>query len=441
MKNYTVLRRAIFGIAAILFVIAAVSGAYAAETLQAYAQRFAADPDDPQAAMLYAEAAFDAGDANLAAEVYERFLTGHSEYQTFRLRLIQIRQYLGDDEGAERAAREYAAAVRDRATPEYADDTPLRREVSARRQAQEGQAQGLRMNGRVSAGILYDSNANQGPSSDIMRLGNYNVVADGVSGRETAGAYLSGGLDFYLPSGSPGREWVGDLGFSLRGNFNSDLSDFDSRHTQWGRAAAGLRWADRQNLFDARVKAEVYDYQFNSRFFAYGLDLLYLRAVSDSFHLISRAGLEWRDYSGAGFRDGFYGNFGQFFRFFVGEPLDDGRRHQFTVGARYLYGGADECMFRYDGWTALASFSRQLPGRVELTPYVSFGQEFYKGPGTVLESDKRRDERLSVGVSAAWEFKESWLLEGGYRYSKNWSNSELYDYDQHVVTLGVTYGF
>ena len=69
--------------------------------------------------------------------------------------------------------------------------------------------------------------------------------------------------------------------------------------------------------------------------------------------------------------------------------------------------------------------------------HVSFTQEYYKGPATALEIDDRQDDRLSLGLNVSWEFTESWTLEVGYQYMNNASRSNLYDYDRHMVTMGV----
>ena len=83
----------------------------------------------------------------------------------------------------------------------------------------------------------------------------------------------------------------------------------------------------------------------------------------------------------------------------------------------------------------------KLPYGFELSPSLSFTQEYYKGPATALESAKRRDERLRVGLGLTYRISEAWSVEVGYQYSRNHSTSALYRYEQHFVNSGIVWSF
>ena len=53
----------------------------------------------------------------------------------------------------------------------------------------------FRMQGVLRTGVLYDSNANQGPSSGSIRLGDWNVILRGSEKQPSGGAYISGSID------------------------------------------------------------------------------------------------------------------------------------------------------------------------------------------------------------------------------------------------------
>ena len=298
---------------------------------------------------------------------------------------------------------------------------------------------------------MFDSNANQGPPSNSMTLGSWDVTIDGVKKKSTFGAYLGGGLDLgYRLGDSQNWQAVADVKFHMLGNENYSLKKSNNRYTQWYRAGAGLRYADDRNLVDLRLKGEVYDYEFGeANVTAAGPELMYVHALTPSLHLITRAGLESRDYTGgnkgSSARNGTYGTAGQYVRIFLGDApyarQGDHRRHEFLFGARYLGGSANKTMYSHDGWEAMARFGIMLPHKVEIGPYLTFTQEFYHGPATALETRKRKDERLGLGLNISWEFAENWTLEAGYQYIKNASNSKLYDYDRHMVNVGVAWRF
>lgn len=295
----------------------------------------------------------------------------------------------------------------------------------------------LQIHGKVRAGALYDSNANQGTGSADLQLGNWLVEAPDAEARETFGAYLGADLDFGRKFERDSAWWVvGDAQTYIRGNSNSELGAARSRQSQWGRAAAGLRRLSAETLLDARAKAEIFDYEWYQNVAALGPELTFLWAVAPSLQLISRGGLEGRVYSRDADRSGAYYFLGQYARFFF-----SGQNHEFTLGAQYRGGAPDKRDYAYDGWELSARLFFKLPYGFELAPFASYGRDLYKGPATVLETEKREDERLRLGVGLTYRVNVSWSLELVYQYGKNDSTSNLYDYKQHYVSAGPAWSF
>ncbi|MDR1124854.1 MAG: surface lipoprotein assembly modifier, partial [Deltaproteobacteria bacterium] len=131
-----------------------------------------------------------------------------------------------------------------------------------------------------------------------------------------------------------------------------------------------------------------------------------------------------------------YGWIGAYARFFFG--VDN---HEFLMGGRFLGADAERSAYGYTGWESTARLLFKLPCGFDLAPFAAYTWENYNGPATVLESGDRRDERLRLGSALIWRIDEAWSLELNYQYGKNDSTSDLYDYKQHYLSLGVAWSF
>ena len=161
-----------------------------------------------------------------------------------------------------------------------------------------------------------------------------------------------------------------------------------------------------------------------------------LWATNPTLHLIGKGGLEWREYSRNHRRSGLFVHAGLYCRAFFGAD-----NHELLFGARYFGAGAKERDFRNNGWEGTARLLFKLPHGFELAPFVSFTQEYYKGPATALESRDRRDNRFRIGLGLTYRINDAWAVEGAYQYTRNSSRSSLYTYDQHFMNLGLVWGF
>jgi Flp pilus assembly protein TadD len=385
------------------------------------------NPEDDAVFLGLARASTAARRWNQAVSAYESLLEKYPRDPSLYGELANVYMLLGDREAAERSlavmrsldgriSREAADASLDRLEKAYSN---------------------VQIHGKVRFGVLYDSNANMGPNSDTLDLDNWRVRVDDAKRRESMGAYAGAEIDlsrrFYRDS-----PWhlVGDAQGFWRGYAAHELDATRNREAQWGRGAAGLRHLTATTLVEARVKAEIFDYELWQHVAAYGPEAAALWAASPSAHLLVRGALDKREYSRDHLRDGMYGWAGVFGRFFLGQD-----RHELLLGGRWLGASAEEADYGYSGWEAMVSARFKLPYNFELAPAVSWTEEQYRGPATALESKDRRDERLRAGVGLTYRISESWALESNWQYARNHSRSELYTYDQHYVSLGMAWSF
>jgi hypothetical protein len=294
------------------------------------------------------------------------------------------------------------------------------------------------VNFRMRAGIMYDSNANQGAPNDLsFDLGNWRFVIPGTKKIGTMAGYF--GANFNLARRLPGDSpwsFVGDAGIYIRGNEDSDLDDIRSSEWQWVRLAAGFRYTRDRNLFEFRVKGEVFDYDLTNHVWSWGPELTYLRAVTPSFHLISQLGVDWREYQRNPDRDGHYGQLAQHARYFFGDTS-----HSLTFGLAYLWGRPDLHGLGYNGWSVPVRLTLRFNDTWEISPHASFTSEMYKDPAVILEREDRRDKKFRTGLDISYKLTEQLRLELNYSYNRNDSNSIFYDYSQHTAGLGVSWGF
>lgn len=138
----------------------------------------------------------------------------------------------------------------------------------------------------------------------------------------------------------------------------------------------------------------------DQKIFGFGPDLTFAVAVHPRIQLITRLGLEKRDYSVSNYRDGTYWNASQYVRFFFGED-----NHELMLGITG-YGNDPEV-------------------------------KEYKS----LEVEDRRDTQWRAGATVALDLTDVITLDLSYQYVHNDSNSELYQYTQNLVRSGITYNF
>ena len=392
-----------------------------------YSRLWRENPSDEAATLGLARSATRAKRWNQAVMAYESLLEKYPGAAGLYGELAQAQMLLGDRAGAERSLAVMRAL----------DGQITRDETDQALEAMEKQFGDFQVRGKIRFGALYDSNVNQGPSSDVMDLGSWRVEVPNAKAKESFGAYFGADFDFsrrfYRDSA-----WhlVSDVRFNWRGLASSNLAESRTREYQWGRAALGLRHLSDDTLAEFRLKAEIFDYEFFQQVVAGGLEGTWVRAARPDFHLILRGGLDRLAYSQDSSRNGPYGWLGGYGRFFFTPE-----RHEFLLGGRYLGASTNQSAYGYHGWEGSAGFTFKLPHGFEVSPFFIYTEQHYRGPATALEAADRWDERVKSGLGLTYRLTESWSVESGYTYTNNRSNSALYTYDQHSVNLGMAWEF
>jgi tetratricopeptide (TPR) repeat protein len=381
-------------------------------------------PQDDEVLLGLARSATGVRRWNQAVMAYEILLEKYPQLAGLYSELAHVYMLLGEREAAERSL----AMVR--SLGGEGD--------SARLDLLEQMYDQFQVHGKIRAGVMYDSNVNMGPESDLLILGNWLVNIPGAESRDSAGAYLGFDLDLsWRPLRDSGWWLVSDVRGLWRGYADSALhDDLHARESQWGRAGVGARYVGSKFLLDARVKTEIFDYEAWQQVLALGPEFTLVYAPTSYLHLLSAAGWDQRFYSKAGERDGGYGWAGEYARLFFGED-----NHEIMLGGRFLWGEAQFDDYSYLGWEGSLRLLFKLPFALELSPFLSLTQEHYNGPATILEGKDRLDTRWRMGAALTWRVSESWSWELSYQYMDNDSVSSLYDYNQHLLSSGVAWSF
>jgi hypothetical protein len=263
------------------------------------------------------------------------------------------------------------------------------------------------------------------------------VNAQGAEKIGAGGAYLGGNLDMAYRLAKGGHWWLaGDLGFQARYSPSGELRAVERSLSQWYRAAFGVKRLTASDLFDFRLKAEVFDYDSSQTVCVFGGDLAYARVLTPRLHAVTRAGLDYRAYARSEGHSGFYFHAGQYLRWYFGKDS-----HEFLIGGRFLGGAADWDSRSYTGWEASAGFRFKAGKKWEISPSVTWGMENYGGPATALEAQNRQDTRLRLGLDVLYRIHSGLSAELSYGYTNNDSNSALHDHTGHSISLGLIWNF
>lgn len=347
-------------------------------------------------------------------------------------------------EAARLAGRHQQAAALDEAPP-VVDIRAARlatvrppRQPAARREAARDPAKRTYLSGAIRTGIMYDSNANQGPATELFNFGDLQVEMPGTGRTGSAAAYLGANFNFLHRIGhdSPWA-FVADANLFVRANANRDLLGFKTREWQWGRIATGFRYLRDKNFFEFRLKGEIFDYQLVDNVSAIGPEVTYARAVTNRLHLITQLSGDVRIFKRDSLRNGFHAQGGQYARVFL---TDDGR-YSLLFGGKYIGNYAHAKRPSYHGFELTARLAANLTDKLQLSPHVTFNRELHRKPATVLDERMRRDNQIRVGIDATYRVNRRLNLEGNVQYVQNNSRNEMYSYRQFVVGGGMAWNF
>ena len=378
-------------------------------------------------------AALAAGRANQALAALERLVDLRPDDGPLRLELVRLYSRVGDSANA----RQELPLVRQRhpgLNPEQAETflRDLKRKNSRFQYA-----------GRLSAGVVYDSNANAGLHSRAVNLGGLDLLLDSEAGRKEAwGEYFNAAVNGAYRV-SPSSSWwlVGDAAFYGK-VYNRDLPS--NQTFGWGRLAVGARRVGPDSMLDLRVKAEHAVYDPYEAVTLAGPELTFAYALADWLQLVSQGSLERRDYITETGRDGLYWQAGEYLRF-LWNGAGKEQSYSLLVGGRLLGSGTDRQSYGYDGWEALARLNLRLTEHLELTPFGAYRQLLYHEPATRLEKvlgvENRLDRAWQTGLFVTWHWTKNLATDLGWQYLHNDSTSPLYRYEQHMVNMGLTWSF
>ncbi len=390
---------------------------------EAYGRLLREDPSNLLINLGYARSALRAQKSGHAVMAYERML---AIYPNEPMLLKELAYALNMQKDKQRSNMELAK------TPHASAQ-----ENAALSKKWDEQHSKTQFHGKIRTGLIYDSNVNNGPASNQVSIGRWDLsLIDGKAVDSLAG-YLGAHIDVTHRVSNSSPWWlVGSGTFYARYNASSQAHDIDLGSSEWLSGSAGMRYLSKDILIDIRARAQIFDYAFLQNVIAIGPEATLAYALNHKVHLITRAQLDLRDYSENHYADGWYGSVGQYVRFFMGDA-----GHNVTLGGRYLGSSAHESFKSYDGFEASLDFTFMLPAKIRLMPFISYSGEYYHGPATALDSEHRQDHRFRVGFNLSIPVSESWDIELGYNYMNNASNSDIYTYDQHLVNAGVAWSF
>ncbi len=394
------------------------------EAYTLYGRLLRESPDDDLINLGYARASLRTQRPGQAVMAYERLLAKHPQEPIL---LKELAFALSMQNDTQRSAMELAKDT-SASSDEKADLTEQWHKQHDR----------LQVNGKLRAGMIYDSNVNTGPASNDISLGNWNLSLRDGKAEESFAAYLGGQVDLAYRLDIVSPWWiVGSANALVRYNTNSQLYDLGLSSSEWVSGSAGIRYLGEKSLFELRAKAQIFDYAFEQNVFSIGPEATFAYALTPKVHLITKANLDSRTYSNNESYNGWYGSVGQYVRFFFGHEGSN-----VTLGARYLGGTAEENAYSYDGFEASLKFTFLLPYHdISISPFINYGGEYFHGPGSSLEEEHRHEHRLTAGLSVVIPLDDAWSVELGYQYVRNYSNSELYDYEQHITNVGLSWAF
>ncbi len=390
---------------------------------ESYSRLLREEPESVLINLGYARAAVRTQRPGQAVMAYERLLAKFPEEPILLKELAYALSMQNDNQ---RAAMELAK--------DTSDGSEQNTDLAEKWKNQHSRTQ---ISGKVQAGVMFDSNVNSGPASNEFTIGRWDVKLKDGKAKESIAGYLGAQLDMGYRLDIVSPWWiVGSVNAFARYNGNPELYDMKLSTSEFGSGSAGIRYLSNKNMFDIRARAQIFDYGFDQNVFAIGPTATYIHAVSPQVHLITRGSIDSRTYSNNQDYNGWYGSAGQYVRIFMGEA-----RHSVTFGGRYIGGSAEQSNLTYDGFEANLEFTFKLPHDIKLSPFASYGGEYYYGPATALESEYRRDHTMRAGLNIEVPINEDWSIEASYQYMKNFSNSPLYEYDQHLTRLGIAWSF
>ncbi len=377
----------------------------------AYMELWRQAPSDDEVLLGLARSATLAGRHDRALPAYEILTRRYPDNAGLHRELAGIYRYFGNEDAA-RLEEEAANGISPKAAAPDPDGL-------------------LVTHGRVGMGVQYDSNITLGPDKRDVPVEEYviRINAD-EDAKDAMGAYAEGRLDLHrrIAADSP---WV--LVADLAGSQTLNFGETDA--ITWGRLAAGFGYDTADWGAEIRAKGEEVRSDANELVSTAGLEGLLVYNLTPDLQLVTRGELTARDYTCGG-RVGSRKWVGQYVRFRFGE--DD---HSLEVGGRVIANHATTSRYNSKAWETSARLRLTLPLDSEADLFAIFNQEDFPEPALAAIDKERKDDKLYTGIGLSHHLTETFSLEAGYRYTLYNSNTDIYDYDRHVISTGVAWSF
>lgn len=301
--------------------------------------------------------------------------------------------------------------------------------------AEEDKLKHFFANGNISLSYGYDSNANFGPYSSSIVLGNFPLTLDEASTQQSSefGAALAGLNMIWRKDRRSRLLFVSDVAFYGKYYIKEVVRP---NNFLWARAALGFRYQWIRQYLDFRFKGDFAQYSGTRNITTAGAELTHGLAITKNVSLIGKAGGEYRYYKDSPGNDGYY--------YYVGENLRLGfldNTQNIIIGLKFSQRLAESDMFSNLGGEGSLRGAFGIPWDVVISPFGAYRQEWYEGPGTALEIMKRVDGQVRAGISLTKYIKKNFYVDLTYQYVKNFSTSPIYRYDQHTATVSVGFQF
>ncbi len=288
--------------------------------------------------------------------------------------------------------------------------------------------------GRVTTGAVYDSNQAAAPTGRNVRLGSIPISLDAASTQKEAfGAYVQGFTELGWRAYNTSPFWVvADATGYHKWSHNKALR----RDISYGKTSLGVQYQTPKWQIDTRAKMETVLLNNDTTVNISGAQSELVVAISPQTQLLGKINMEYREDLDTPKRSGTYWAAGPYMRWFTPDATIS-----FTLGAKAYGGQALDKRYSMLGVEPTAMAMALSPWGTYFIGSISWRNEQYEGPATYFDQSKRVDQQVRTGLFALHPITESISVECGWQYTDNISNSDLYTYDQHLITVGITYAF
>lgn len=404
----------------------------AGDSAAAYARHCATSIDAPERPAEFdlwcGVAAVDIGRSGEGVLSLERYVLLFPDDARARLELARAYFYAGDDV---RSREEFEAVSRSKPPPEV--QAGIDRYLAALAD-REARYRGRRL-AFIELGAGYDSNANAGVAQadiGLPVLGPVTVDDFGVR-KESAFGWLAAGAEIHHPL-SPGLTINGSVYGG--GSFYASASEFNLAN--YGAALGASYRSDRNEYSLAYAHGEIA--LDGSRYrWTDGIGFEWRRQISELSSLALAP-----QYARIGYDGDNAARNADLTALSVGYRQVWLRRWQPVLNATVFYGDEHNRESRGDLGRSIQGVSVDLT--VSPSPFwalnagAAYAQSDYDAPIPLIDVT-RRDRNIGASLGAIYLVNRNLSVRAEYRYAKNTSNLELYEYTRHVGVLKVRYDF